>query len=288
MIPRRVQEIVERLGPLGRLVNRLSLWRRIRRQLRPTSLAGHLGLAGSAMLDSLRFCVAASRAVSPRTCCSLLLYAPGLDARFLVRSGADDIYNVLPFREMDVHDAILGNLRPGDIFVDGGANVGYYSILAAKAVGPGGMVVAIEAIPPTADQLAQNLELNGIANALIVQKAIQDDPHGRPVEIGVRQGYFGLASSVVENEVESHCRVRVEATTIDRICEHYSRVRLIKLDVEGAELAALQGAKKTLAKTDYVVVECNESQEAICQLLSDAGFSTRKLSFSTYVLGYRT
>ena len=265
---------------------RLSLWRRICRELRPNSFAGWLCLVGSAMFDPLRFSIAPRSVLSPQPFCRLLLYAPRLDAHFLVRKNADDIYNILPFREMDVHDAILGNLRLGDVFVDGGANVGYYSILGAKAVGPSGTVVAIEAVQATAKQLAHNLKLNGIANTLIVNKAIQGNPDAEAVELEIPIGHFGMASFVISDKSGHFNRLKVDATTIDNICNTYDHIRLIKLDVEGAELAALMGARRTLAKTDYVVVECNESEAEISELLSEEGFAVKKLQFTTYVLGY--
>ena len=186
---------------------------------------------------------------------------------------------------MDVHDAILGKLRPGDVFIDGGANIGYYTVLGARAVGPSGTVVAIEAALSTANQLAHNLEMNGIANAFIVNKAIQGDPDVGAVELHITKGNFGMASLVSDHERRHPPPSRVDASTIDNICNIYGHIRLIKLDVEGAELSALMGAKNTLAKTDYVVVECNELESEISELLSGEGFAVEKLHFTTYVLG---
>lgn len=65
-------------------------------------------------------------------------------------------------------------LKPGDVFVDVGANIGYFSLLASKLVGPGGRVVAIEASPEVFDLLRRNLELNKAHNVRAVNVAISD------------------------------------------------------------------------------------------------------------------
>jgi len=239
------------------------------------------------MFDAVRFGVSPCSVPSPQTLCRLLLYAAPLGTRFEVRKHADDIYNILPFREEDVHDAILGKLRPGDVFIDGGANVGYYTVLGARVVGPHGTVVAIEAAPSTAKQLSQNIKLNGLFNTVIVNKAIQGDPQAKFVELHFSHGNFGMASLTRENQNAHFRRLRVHAGTIDNICSAYVHIRLMKLDIEGAELDALKGAKNTLAKTDYVVVECNESKAEIHELLANEGFVLKNLKFTTYVIGSR-
>jgi hypothetical protein len=65
-------------------------------------------------------------------------------------------------------------LRPNDIFVDVGANDGYFSLLASSLVGPSGQVVALEPIPSTAGELRANILLNGFTNIAIVESAASD------------------------------------------------------------------------------------------------------------------
>lgn len=272
---------------LSRFQNRGTLWLRINNRFRPESSKDKLGLLLSGFCDTGLFCVAPDLALSPKTVCSLHLYSPALKARFYVRGGTDDIYNVLPFREMDVHQAILGNLRSGDVFIDGGANIGYYTILGARIVGPAGSVMAIEAAESTAEHLAYNLKINKINNVTIVNKAIQDNPEIDSISLGIAKGNYGMATVVNTDKNSFSEKLNVGAITIDQVCNSYDRLRMIKLDVEGAERVALLGAKKTLARTDCVVIECNDLKTEICVLLSQYGFSIRELNFSTYVFGYR-
>ena len=69
---------------------------------------------------------------------------------------------------------VNNRLRPGDLFVDIGANVGYYALLAAKRVGPSGAVVAIEASPSIACRLRENIALNGFTNIEVVEAAVSE------------------------------------------------------------------------------------------------------------------
>jgi predicted RNA methylase len=61
-----------------------------------------------------------------------------------------------------VHDFVVDTLGPGDIFIDVGANIGYYSILASKLIGVNGRVFAVEPIPSTAGVLRFNLKINSL------------------------------------------------------------------------------------------------------------------------------
>jgi FkbM family methyltransferase len=272
---------------LSRLKNRLFIWRMIHRDLHTESLKDNISLILSALYDSVIYSVIPHLALSPKSFCNLQLYSPRLGTKFYVRGRTDDIYNILPFREMDVHDAILKKLRRGDVFIDGGANIGYYTILGARAVGAQGTVVSIEAAQSTAKQLAYNLKLNHIENVITINKAIQNDYELSATELAVANKNYGMATMLNTKSENKIRKLRVSATTIDEICSIYDHLRMIKLDIEGMELAALLGAKNTLVKTDYVVIECNESKAEIYDLLSKLGFCVQELNFSTYILGYR-
>jgi FkbM family methyltransferase len=69
---------------------------------------------------------------------------------------------------------ILEQLAPGDVFIDVGANIGYYSLLASKLVGEFGLVVAIEPSPTIFNSLKNNLALNRVGNIRLVNMAVSD------------------------------------------------------------------------------------------------------------------
>src|SRR5207248_8868819 len=72
---------------------------------------------------------------------------------------------------------IAAALRPGDVYVDVGAHVGCHTLVAARVVGPAGLVVAVEPNPPSASRLRRNLALNGFeARAQVLEVAASDGP----------------------------------------------------------------------------------------------------------------
>ena len=262
------------------------LWIALLWRLRGSCLKDELGLIVSAAIDTLTFTFRPDRAVSPSGRFSALVYSHGLNVGFHIRGGTDDLYNVLPFREGDVHDAILDHLKEGDVFVDGGANVGYYSVLGAKKVGPDGRVVAVEPIPATIEQLRRNIAANKLPNVDVITDAISFRS-GQTLPMHVVGGGFGRGALLDQLGVGESQSFGVTTTTIDDICKKHNRISLIKLDIEGAEFDALQGAQATLQKTDALVIECNQDRDAIMNLLQSSGFVVSELNFTTYILAKR-
>ena len=290
MIYRRVRSLggrVLRQVQRFRLGRRGSLWLILMHRARPVGRGGWLRLIADAVIDTATFTVRPDRAVSPKTVFTGGIRIPAHGIRYVVRPGTDDLYNVFPFGEGDVHEALLGPLRPGDVFVDVGANVGYYTVLGGIQVGPQGRVVAVEALPTTAEQLRRNVSINGLKNVEIVQAAAYDRPGA--LQVRVPNSVFGMASVVTELRTQNggDTVTTIPAVRLDDVCAEHDRIHVMKMDIEGAELQALEGARATLAKTCRVVIECNQDREKIEHLLREAGFRVTKLSFTTYVLADR-
>jgi FkbM family methyltransferase len=131
---------------------------------------------------------------------------------------------------------------PGDVALDLGANQGIFCCAFGAAVGAGGRVVAVEPIPHQAERLRTNIQLNGFNQCSVLQKAIADG--SGVATLGIGQGDTA-ASLMAEDKSLS---IEVETISIDEIVANFDlkRVDFIKLDVEGAELLALQGAADTL------------------------------------------
>lgn len=134
-------------------------------------------------------------------------------------------------------------LRAGDTFVDVGANIGYFSLLGAKLVGPRGRVHAFEANPATACLLQTNLDRNGAANVVVHALAVGEEA-GQATIHEPEDGNMG-------SDFASPCAggsggLQVRMDLIDAVVKA-ERVRLIKLDIEGGEAKALRGARGLLA-----------------------------------------
>lgn len=136
-------------------------------------------------------------------------------------------------------------LRAGDTFVDMGANFGLYTLAGAKAVGRAGKVVAVEPLRRNIRRLRWNQLLNLRFNIAVVRAAAGDREGATDFFECEQPAYSGFKATGAPAPVRA---VRVQVTTLDAILERLrpGKVRLIKIDVEGFEWAALRGASKTL------------------------------------------
>ncbi|WGD31704.1 FkbM family methyltransferase [Ancylobacter sp. WKF20] len=154
-------------------------------------------------------------------------------------------------------------VKPGDVFVDVGANIGLFTLKMAPSAA---RIVAVEPGEAAGTQLAANVALNGFANVAIVRKALSDAP-GRAAlfhnPLGDDPQAFSLLSDGSDAGSES-----VELTTLDLLVAEQGlpRVDCIKIDVEGAEGQVLAGARQTLERDrPTVIFEMN------CPTLMKAG-----------------
>lgn len=200
--------------------------------------------------------------------------------RFSIRAATDDLLHVMPWRERKVREVCEATLGPGGTFVDGGANIGFYSVLAARKVGREGKVVAVEMMPDTAAILRGHIADNELQQVEIFQCALSN--RRGQVEASVAQGRHGQAS-IMARQAGGRSVRSVDAFPLDEVLTKVGPVDLIKLDLEGAELLALQGATKVLARTSCVVFESNEMDQRIFDLLVKAGFTIELLEGSDFV-----
>lgn len=142
-------------------------------------------------------------------------------------------------------------LEPGDVFIDGGANIGLFTVLAAASVGRHGRVIACEPSPATMALLRANVELNGFDWVQAREVALAEAPGRLRMQVfDPGSGFSSFAPATGGSEVE------VEVTTLDELAGAVlEQVKLVKLDVEGAELRALRGAARLLdgPRPDFII-----------------------------------
>lgn len=270
------------LAAPARIFNRLMIWLNILKNVRGITFKTQLGLFLSALIDIFFHVAGSSLAASPRVYVSGITYSKSYDAYFYVRAFSDDLYSVMPEREGDVNKLILGCLKEGDVFIDVGANIGYYSVLVGKIVGENGRIISVEPIPSTAKVLNLNLRLNKLRNFKVIQKAAWGN--NRIITMHIPKGFFGMAS--VYKLLRATDLLVVEGVALDRIFE-VPKVYLLKIDAEGSEYQILKGMRKTLKKTRYVVLEASIKKDEIIHLLREEGFKIRKMRFTTYIFAYK-
>jgi FkbM family methyltransferase len=178
-------------------------------------------------------------------------------------------------------------LQPGDVFVDVGANVGYFSLLAAHRVGPAGAVVAIEASPRVAAMLRSNVALSRAENVRVLNVAASDRHGTVPIYAGP-PGNVGTTSLHADHGGRYETDVTAAPLTTLIEPSELGRVRLVKIDVEGAELPILENILEHIdAFSAQVEIVAEISPEA----LRDAGTSFEAVAarfaergFAWYVL----
>lgn len=176
-------------------------------------------------------------------------------------------------------------LRPGDIFIDVGANIGLFTLNAAKAVGRKGRVYAFEPTAETYVRLIENVTLNQFKNVVCNQLALSDENAIKTLKVS-RIGYDAWNSFGVPIAGEQFTSQDVMATTWDSFVQEndlMGKVTLMKIDVEGWESRVLKGGATSLSKEDapVLIVEFTD------KCAQAAGTSCRALYMQLCDLGYR-
>ena len=207
--------------------------------------------------------------------------------RFRIRAGTDDIIHVQPSRESHVMRQLRDFLRPGGVFVDAGANIGFYSVLASKLVGSTGAVIAIEMLPATSARLRRHVSDNECSGVEVVETALSDCA-GQTVTVSYDELKLGQASIVSGADIARSSVISVTTSTLDKILDRVGRVDLMKMDLEGAEYIALSGSLLALKKISRLVFESNGADERVFDLLAQAGFAVESLAGNDYVAFRKT
>jgi FkbM family methyltransferase len=259
---------------------RLLLWRVIGREMMGVNRSDRRALRQSALASPFLALRDLYGWQDPVLLKAVLVEVKGV-GRFKVRARSDDLYHVLPSREPAVIAALREHLKPGDTFIDAGANIGVFSVLAGKQVGNTGRVLAIEMMPATAALLRHNLALNQLQSATVIEKALSSRT-GDTVSAHFVEGHYGMAS-VVRPSGSVTQMIEVQTITLDDVTADIDRIALIKMDLEGAELDALKGARNTLAKTQIILFEQLGDETGPAAFLHGLGFEVRRLEGSNFI-----
>jgi FkbM family methyltransferase len=147
-------------------------------------------------------------------------------------------------------------ITPGAIVIDAGANVGQYSLLASSAATSTGRVYSFEPVPATFDQLSQHIRKNRIMNVELNQTALWNV--GGQISLGLASDQSRNAGAFSIGITRESVVPPVTARTIrldDYIRDHQiSSVHIVKMDIEGAEWAALQGMTDLIARDRPIIL----------------------------------
>jgi len=177
---------------------------------------------------------------------------------FLVRVG-DQISRQIFYQgchEPQLTSLLLPFIGPGMTVLDVGANIGYYTVLMARRVGPGGIVHSFEINENVLDLLEENIRFANVGNVKIARRAVART--SGEVEFFVPRAGDEAEGSLKKSErYDAANTVKVPSVSLDQYVEENAikRVHFFKIDVEGAEYEAFEGAKNLLSsKTKPVIM----------------------------------
>jgi len=180
-------------------------------------------------------------------------------------------------------NVIAALLRPGMVFFDVGAHVGQYTLVASGLVGEQGQVHSFEPDPDTFGWLAENVAQNGLRNVFINPLAVSDDTSARELFLATAQDVGSNSLSQPLNY--SGKKFTVRCTTLNEYikAKRIGRIDVMKMDIEGAEYAALTGASDVLQSNEKptLVIEFEERRQRafgssclkLAELLKNHGYA---------------
>ena len=195
-----------------------------------------------------------------------------------------------------IHEEATTNLfkkavREKDIIVDLGANIGYFTLLAARLTGKEGKVYSFEPEPKNYSYLIKNIKLNNYDNVLAMQEAVSDK-NGR-IKLYICEhdtghhtiNQYGGIKNYKPNTDNKEIFIEIDTVTLDDFLRDKEKtVDVIKMDIEGAEMLALSGMEQTIKQNQNLKMFIeffpllikkmgNSPEEFIGKLLKDYGFS---------------
>lgn len=181
----------------------------------------------------------------PRGIVVPVLAGPMRGARWVVGAGTNGCW--LGTYEPRTRQWLQAVLGPGRVFFDIGANVGFFTVLASRIVGGEGAVVAFEPLPENLRALQEHVRLNRAQNVTVVAAAVSD-------RAGTER--FGPADNPAMGGLAPDGSIDVATVTLDDLVKEGAvrRPDVLKIDVEGAELRVLAGARRTLVEARPAIV----------------------------------
>lgn len=175
--------------------------------------------------------------------------------------------------EPEIQDLLAAQVRSGSVVWDVGANIGFYTVIASRLVGSG-RVVAFEPLPASCAALEQNLRLNGMTNVDVARIALSDEVGTATLNV-----FAGSTESRLEAHENSNStklpldQIDVPVSTLDAQLEVFPAPSLVKMDIEGAEAAALRGASVMLSEVKPTLIcELHGTNAAVMDVLESCGY----------------
>jgi FkbM family methyltransferase len=188
--------------------------------------------------------------------------------------------------EEGMNEALSQYLKPGDCFYDVGAHIGFYSLIAARLVGEKGRVLAFEPDPDNAQVVEENACRNNFEQISCVRAAVSSQTGVVRFQRSLHDGPSRMSGMLIRDDIRATTEssvVSCPVVSLDSFCSSRPVPNLIKIDVEGAEIQVLMGARALLKlKKPLLVIEVHDPQDLppVRSILS-------ALDYSLYPIGAR-
>ncbi|MDQ3678315.1 MAG: FkbM family methyltransferase [Actinomycetota bacterium] len=180
--------------------------------------------------------------------------------------------------EPPVVEAMVRTVRPGHVFYDVGANIGYFTLVAARLVGPAGRVIAFEPVPWCVDAVAANIALNDLRQAEVRAEAV-GDASGRAQLLVVGEASQSMLASL-HRRADTRERIDVDVVALDDLVSTGAipPPDVLKIDTEGAEVLVLEGMRETIAShRPRIICEIHDTNAAFAALMDEIGYRAANL-----------
>lgn len=200
-----------------------------------------------------------------------------LETRSLVLTNVQAYGLVRGVLEPGVQEALRRHVGAGTVVYDIGANIGFFSLLAARMAGPTGRVESFEPLPAAVSGLRNNLALNDASTVHVHEVAVAAQG-GRAELLSVDEGGWSHLADRGWHPRTSEV-LEVDVVTIDElVAGGLPAPAVVKIDVEGSELAVLDGMRETIgAHAPTIICELHGTNVELMQRMDDLGYSTQNL-----------
>ena len=202
------------------------------------------------------------------------IIARGFAKGLKINIGFSHVGYVLGTTEPDVQAALDMLLRPGMTVYDIGANVGFHALSAARRIGPDAKVICFEPLSENAKQIDYNAASNNFTNIQVITTAL-GSAEGEAAFWTSKQPTWGKLTSVGTKPDKFAKEVKVKICRLDTVVDDLKlpSPELIKMDVEGAEMDVLEGARQTLERYHpTLLIEAHGTNAAIENFLLAIGY----------------
>ena len=186
---------------------------------------------------------------------------------------AESLYN--GYFELSDRHFVLSYLKPGMIVVDAGANIGLYTVMASILTGPSGHVYAFEPGKKTFNKLQRNLLLNNCQNVTAINDALANTCGKMILKVDPNHPTFDAHCFVDSPHDAPQINSTDEIVKCQKLDDYnLGHIDFMKIDVEGGELALLEGAERTLIDSPDVTLlfECTKNRKQVQDFMERLGF----------------